>query len=165
VSIKPGQAHIGSPLPKTWVRVRERLESDQRNYISLDEYLAISTENGFTQMQDSLQLSGYLHDIGVFLHFQDEPLLNKTIILKPKWGTDAVYKVLDNKAVIKNLGRFSRADPNKIWDTPEYENMRDELLLLMMKFKLCYEIPAQKGVYIAPQLLTENQPEHETRVG
>ena len=33
--------HIGSPLPKTWVRVREALESDARNYINLDEYLNI----------------------------------------------------------------------------------------------------------------------------
>jgi hypothetical protein len=30
----------------------------------------------------------------------------------------------------------------------------------MMKFKLCYEIPTQKGTYIAPQLLTENQPDY-----
>ena len=39
--------------------------------------------------------------------------------------------------------------------------MRDELLQLMMKFKLCYEIPTQKGAYIAPQLLTENQPVYD----
>src|SRR5258708_1595240 len=43
----------------------------------------------------------------------------------------------------------------------EYEGMRDELLQLMMKFRLCYEVPAQRGNYIAPQLLTENQPEYE----
>ncbi|MEO7840152.1 MAG: COR domain-containing protein [Anaerolineales bacterium] len=153
--------HIGSPLPKTWVRVRERLENDQRNYISLDEYLSISKEYGFTQVKDTLQLSEYLHVIGVFLHFQDEPLLKKMVILKPEWVTDAVYKVLDNKMVIKKLGRFTRVDLNNIWDVPEYENMHDELLQLMMKFKLCYEIPAQKGNYIAPQLLTENQPEYE----
>lgn len=153
--------HIGSPLPKTWVRVRERLEKDPRNYISREEYLAICRENGFDQTKDSLQLSGYLHDIGVFLHFQEEPLLGRTVILKPKWGTDAVYKVLDNPTVIGNLGRFTRADLESIWEAPEYENMRDELLQLMMKFRLCYEIPTRKGTYIAPQLLTENQPDYE----
>jgi GTPase SAR1 family protein len=152
--------HIGTPLPKTWVRVREQLEQDPRNYISLEEYLAICRDNGFAETKDSLQLSGYLHDIGVFLHFQDEPLLRKTVILKPKWGTDAVYKVLDNQTVIRSLGCFTRTDLRAIWDTPDYENMCDELLQLMMKFKLCYEIPTQKGTYIAPQLLTENQPEY-----
>jgi internalin A len=54
-----------------------------------------------------------------------------------------------------------QADLNEIWYTPDYENMRDELLQLMMKFKLCYEIPTSKNVYIAPQLLTENQPNYE----
>ncbi len=152
---------IGTPLPKFWVRVRERLERDLRNYISLEEYLAICKENGFNNAKDSLQLSGYLHDIGVFLHFQDEPLLRKMIILKPRWGTGAVYKVLDNKMIINNLGRFTRTELETVWNAPEYENMRDELLQLMMKFKLCYEIPNQRGVYIAPQLLTENQPDYE----
>jgi internalin A len=157
--------HIGSPLPKTWVHVRKILEEDSRNYISLSEYLNICQENGFIQTKDSLQLSGYLHDIGVFLHFQDDALLNKTVILKPKWGTDAVYKVLDNKTVIRSLGRFTKDDLKIIWNAQEYENMRDELLQLMMKFKLCYKIPSQEDSYIAPQLLTENQPEYEWNDG
>ncbi len=143
------------------MRVRTTLENDPRNYISLEEYLAICKENGLTETKDSLQLSNYLNDIGVVLHFQDEPLLNKTVILKPTWGTDAVYKVLDNQMVIKNLGRFTHADLQMIWHTPTDQVMHDELLQLMMKFKLCYEIPTQKGIYIAPQLLTENQPKYE----
>ena len=150
--------HIGSPLPKTWVRVREALESDARNYIGLDEYLNICQQNGFTQRNDKLQLSVYLHDLGVCLHFQEDALLNKTLILKPKWGTDAVYKVLDNEKVIRNLGSFTRSDLAIIWCEDEYATMHDELLRLMINFKLCYEIPRSQGKYIAPQLLSANQP-------
>ena len=73
------------------------------------------------------------------------------MILKLKWGTDAVYKVLDNPSVIRNLGRFTRLELEVIWDAPEYEDKRDELLQLMMDFQLCYEIPTQTGTYIAPQ--------------
>ncbi|QHG18652.1 COR domain-containing protein [Nostoc sp. ATCC 53789] len=149
--------HIGSPLPKTWVRVREALESDAHNYINLDEYLNICQQNGFTQRNDKLQLSSYLHDLGVCLHFQEDPLLNKTVILKPKWGTDAVYKVLDNEKVIRNLGSFTRSDLANIWCEDEYATMHDELLRLMINFKLCYEIPRSQGKYIAPQLLSANQ--------
>ncbi len=152
--------HIGSPLPKTWVRVREALESDARNYINLDTYLEICQRNGFTQRNDKLQLSGYLHDLGVCLHFQEDPLLNKTVILKPKWGTDAVYKVLDNEEVIRNLGSFTRSDLANIWCEDEYATMHDELLRLMINFKLCYEIPRSQGKYIAPQLLSANQPSY-----
>ena len=52
-------------LPKTWVKVREALENDPCNHISLEAYLDICEKNGFRQRQDSLQLSGYLHDLGV----------------------------------------------------------------------------------------------------
>ncbi len=151
---------IGTPLPKTWVRVREALEKDPRNYIGLDEYLKICEQNGFTELKDSLQLSGYLHDLGVCLHFQDDPLLRKTVILKPKWGTDAVYKVLDNKEVIGNQGKFNRGNLASIWQDAEYAGMHDELLLLMINFKLAYRIPHSEFC-IAPQLLTENQPSYD----
>ncbi len=150
--------HIGSPLPKTWVRVREILEKDNRNYISFDEFLGICKDNGFLKLKDSILLSGYLHDLGVCLHFQDDWLLRKIIILKPHWGTDAVYKVLDNPTVIRNLGRFSHSDLLGIWNSSDDANMHDELIQLMMKFKLCYQIPNSTDTYIAPQLLTENQP-------
>ncbi|HLP92323.1 MAG TPA: leucine-rich repeat protein [Nostocaceae cyanobacterium] len=153
--------HIGSALPKTWVRVREALESDARNYISLDEYLNICEQNGFTLFKDKLQLSGYLHDLGVCLHFQEDPLLKKTVILKPKWGTDAVYKVLDNQQVIKNFGRFTKSDLANIWSDDDYATMHDELLQLMINFKLCYKIPGQHNQYIAPQLLSVNSPDYD----
>jgi internalin A len=149
--------HVGSPLPRTWVKVREVLEQHSQNYVSLDEYLDICAHNGFSELKDKLQLSGYLHDLGVCLHFQEDPLLRNVVILKPKWGTDAVYKILDNERVIAALGYFTQADLANIWSEPEYANMHQELLRLMINFKLCYQIPGN-GNYIAPQLLTENQP-------
>ncbi|MDY7002640.1 MAG: COR domain-containing protein [Cyanobacteriota bacterium] len=150
--------HIGSALPKTWKKVREVLETDGRNYISLAKYLSICEKNGFKKREDKLQLSGYLHDLGVFLHFQDDPLLNKTVILKPEWGTAAVYKALDNRQVYDNFGKFTRRDLTNIWHEYKYVDMHDELLQLMIKFKLCYKIPGTSQTYIAPQLLTEAQP-------
>ena len=152
---------VGSTLPKTWTNVRETLEKESRNYISLEEYLRICQENGFTQHQDKLQLSGYLHDLGVCLHFQDDPILKHTVILKPEWGTDAVYKVLDNDTVKNNLGEFNSNNLADIWHEEKYNLMQDQLLRLMMKFKLCYKIPGRDDSYIAPQLLSENQPEYD----
>ncbi len=150
--------HVGTALPKTWKRVRETLEKDKRNYISLEEYLQICEENGFKQLKDKLQLSGYLHDLGVCLHFQDSPLLKNTVILKPEWGTDAVYKVLDDKQVVNNLGRFTTGDLSNIWSDEQYQFKQAELLELMIRFKLCYKIPGTNDTYIAPQLLTKTKP-------
>ena len=152
--------HIGEELPAYWVKVREVLEKDPRDYISLDEYLKICKDKGFKELEDMLVLSGYFHELGVFLHFQDDDILKKTIILNTAWGTDAVYNVLDNETVRENLGKFDRNDLKNIWNEEKYITMRSELLKLMMNFKLCYEIPSQPGNYIAPQLLSAEQTEY-----
>ena len=153
--------HVGDKLPRTWVDVRRALESDSRPHIPLQTFLDICQTNGFTRLNDKLQLSGYLHDLGVCLHFQDDDVLKRTVILDPEWGTDAVYRVLDNKQVINNQGRFSRTDLRIIWHEEEYALMRGDLLALMMKFQLCYEIPHQSGHYIAPQLLSQQPPDYD----
>ena len=101
----------------------------------LDEYLTICQQHGFTRREDKLQLSGYLHDLGICLHFQDDALLKNTVILKPAWGTDAVYRVLDDAKVIAARGRFTREDLARIWSEAKYAGMQDELLRLMMKFR------------------------------
>ena len=161
--------HIGTQFPKTWIKIRTILEQDNRNYISLDEYFNICDQNGVTQGQSGdgrLTLSQFLHDLGVILHFQDEKtsLLYKTIILNPKWGTDAVYKVLDNNRVKTNLGKFNESDVSEIWQDSQYNNMQGELLELMLKFKLCYRIKNSNDTYIAPQLLDSNPLQYQWNI-
>jgi Leucine-rich repeat (LRR) protein len=155
--------HIGTPLPKIWVRVRSALENYAQhcNYISDEKYFELCRQNGFTDRLNMLQLSSYLHDLGVCLHFQDDDLLKKTVILKPEWGTTAVYKVLDTPKVKANYGRFTREDLTEIWSDAEYAEMCGELLHLMMRFKLCYEIRDQPHHYISPQLLEIEQPPYD----
>jgi internalin A len=153
--------HIGTELPKSWLKVRSALEHDSRSYISLEEYLQICQNSGFTRLEDKFQLSGYLHDLGVCLHFQEDDLLCKTVILKPTWGTDAVYKVLDNPNVRQNRGHFDRSDLDHIWCEEKYAMMQPELLQLMKNFKLCYEIPSCPNTFIAPHLLSADQPDYD----
>lgn len=151
--------HVGVGLPATWKVVREVLEQDQRDFISLDEYLNICQQHGFTRRDDKLQLSGYLHDLGICLHFQNDPLLKNIVVLKPSWGTDAVYRVLDDPAIIAARGLFTRTDLSRIWSEEKYEGMQDELLHLMMKFQLCYELET-RDAFIAPQLLSSDRPSY-----
>lgn len=149
--------HIGTGLPATWKRVRQALEQDTRDHITRAQYLAICDKHGFTREEDKLQLSGYLHDLGICLHFQDDPLLKHLVVLKPSWGTDAVYRVLDAPEVIKAHGHFTKVQLHSIWSEAKYAGMHDELLRLMMKFQLSYALETD-GAYIAPQLLSSDQP-------
>ena len=153
--------HIGSALPPNWVKIRNDLEADSRDYISIHEYYLICSSHGLTRMGDKLQLIGYLHDLGVCLHFRDDPILKKTVILTQEWGTNAVYKILDNDDIANKFGKFTEYDLTSIWNSEKYLGMHDELLQLMIKFKLCYQIPSQNGQYIAPQLLTQNKPNYD----
>lgn len=149
--------HVGVGLPATWKRVREALESDKRDYIILADYLDICEQHGFKEQKDKLQLSEYLHDLGICLHFQQDPILRHYVILNPSWGTDAVYRVLDDKEVIATQGRFTVQQLDKIWSEDKYEGMRDQLIQLMTKFQLCYKLDNQEA-YIAPQLLSVERP-------
>jgi internalin A len=149
--------HIGASLPKTWRDVRLALEADPRNHIPAAEFFEVCQSNGFTNHGDMLQLGGYLHDLGICLFFQDDPLLAKTVILKPEWGTGAVYRVLDDPEIARCLGVFHPDDLKRIWSDAVYESMRAELLQLMVKFGLCFRVPGS-DTYIAPQLLAPSQP-------
>jgi len=151
--------HIGSPVPARWTAVRESLEKDERNVISLQDYLNICKNNGIAKQEDARVLSQYFHDIGVFLHFQDDDLLERTLFLKPNWATHAVYKVLDHPLLNQKNGRFGKEDAEIFWPEEEYSFVRKELLRLMKKFFLSYEID-YSGKYIVPERLPSVQPEY-----
>ena len=149
--------HVGSPIPARWTEVREALEHSERNIITLQEYLTICKTHGIPKRQDALVLSQYFHDLGVFLHFQEDDLLFKTIFLKPNWATKAVYKILDHPLLNQQNGRFDKADAHTVWCEEEYAEVCHELLRLMHKFFLTYKIPDSE-TYIVPERLPDAQP-------
>ncbi|GAB3508634.1 hypothetical protein GCM10027341_44680 [Spirosoma knui] len=106
----------------------------------------------------ALFLSQYFHDLGVFLHFQDDSLLRNLVFLKPEWATNAVYKILDSKDVITREGEF---DSNMLDDILiEFErDKRPYIVNLMKKFELCFEV--DKDTYLIPELLTPEKIEFD----
>ncbi len=147
--------HIGSNVSIPWANIRAVLEnlSQNQNFITRDRYFELCRNNGFDDEKDMLAASKFLHDLGICLHFQKVRGLRKLIILNPTWATGSIYKILDNREIKANFGRFDERDLETIWNEGDAAKMRDELLDLMMHFGLCYEIPHCKGRYISPQLL------------
>ncbi len=95
-------------------------------------------------------MSQYLHDLGVFLHFQEDDLLRKTIILKMNGRRMRVYKILDSKKIKdEKKGRFNPEDLQELWKDGDYYEMRGELLALMKKFEMCYELPDTREANLA----------------
>lgn len=156
--------HIGEEQPKAWLDIRRELErlarEEGRDFISLEKYYEVCAQHTIPERERALFLSGYLHDFGAFLHFQDHPLLRKMLVLNNQWATDAVYKVLDFEPVKKAFGWFTRTDLSKIWSDARYADQHDELLALMEKFELCYKLPDEKTeTWLAPQLFSVLQPD------
>ena len=153
--------HIGEELPAKWVTIRAEIETlaEQQAYISQQAYFDIYGKHLKYDRTKALFLSEYLHDLGAFLHFQDDPLLARTVILQNNWATAAVFKILDDETIKSNWGHFSADDCNRLWQDSNYTDMHLELLALMQKFELCYRLPDQKPeTWLAPQLLSPSRP-------
>ncbi|MFZ4455911.1 MAG: COR domain-containing protein [Bacteroidales bacterium] len=155
VEITSNLPHIGTALPKVWVDIRfelEKLKSQKLNYINLAQYLELCRMH-YKDQESALFLSEYFHDLGVILHFQKDLDLKDTIFLNHEWVTKGVYKILDDKLVIEQKGRFTNDDIFRIWSEPGYREKMPQLLCLMRnkKFDLCFEL--KNGDYLVPRLL------------
>jgi hypothetical protein len=153
--------HIGEELPARWVAIRADIEglAQQHPYIPQSDYFALYKKHLEFDRGKALHLSRYLHDLGVFLHFQDDPLLARIVILQNTWATEAVFKMLDDETVKKAFGRFTLPDCQRVWQESLYADMHLELLALMQKFELCYRLPdTGTETWLVPQLLPPSKP-------
>jgi len=154
--------HVGEAVPARWLEIRAELEErkQQDPYISRKDYFQIYGRHLEFDETKALKLSRYLHDLGVFLHFQDDFLLARYVFLKNEWATEAVFNVLDDEPTKASSGYFTRADCQRIWAHSTYGDLHPELLALMEKFELCYKLnDHQKETWLAPQLLSPSTPE------
>ena len=132
------------------------MKQTQKNFIKLDDYISICKTFGI-DIEQALHLSNYFHDLGIFLHFQDNDILRNIIFLNPDWATKAVYKIIDTKEVVLNQGKFNYSQLRNIWK--DYPDDRFAFLIeLMKKFELCFLLPNQTD-YIVPGLLPPNPPD------
>lgn len=154
--------HIGETLPKQWIKIRKYIErlSEKESHITIYDYFRICAENKIPEEKRALTLSQYLHDLGVFLHYQDDKILNNILILNNNWATDAVYEILDDEIIKSNNGFFIENDLNRLWTGEKYKYHHPVLMALMEKFELCYKtlLIGSGDVWLAPQLLPITQP-------
>lgn len=153
--------HLGTPLPKVWLDIRAELETlkkEEKDYISYKDYITICRKH-YIDEEGAIYLSEFFHDLGIILHFQDDPDLKNMIFLNHDWVTTGVYKVLDNQRVKNKRGHFTDDDLEYIWQEEIYTNQRRQLLSLMKnpKFEICFEL--KRGHYLAPQLLPVDEPD------
>lgn len=157
---------INLPLMKTlwldsWLAVRNELEglAKTENHIPYNEYVNISKEKGVDNEEEALSLIKYLHDLGIVLYYHDDILLKHLVILSSEWGTDAVYKIVDEqeRQLKGRNGILYTDDLEKIWsDRERYPaEYYPHLLNLMEKFQLAFKIDDR--TYLFAELLENKQ--------
>ena len=151
--------HIGETVPARWIDVRAAIEADKRNHILIEEFDSLCQAQEISDPKDIAVLLGYFHDLGILLHFADNPLLRHRVILKPEWATQAVYRIFDDDTIKDKQGRFTRQDCCQLWSDPQYRYMSDVLIELMKNFQLIYEIEKTSNL-VAPQMLPVDSPEY-----
>ncbi|MBI3166625.1 MAG: GTP-binding protein [Chloroflexi bacterium] len=154
--------HIRDLLPEAWFTIKVKLEKLRRkfDFITYDRYLELCIENDIIDEASQRTLIGFLHDLGVVLHFQDDSHLESLGILNPQWVTNGVYKILNSHDLLRNNGKLIVPMLDKILNQPEYPRVKRFFILdVMKKFELCYELEPGK-TFLVPDLL----PKQERRV-
>jgi internalin A len=159
--------HLPLKIPVNWNKVRTELyrlrDRAHRNHINAAEFAAICTHNGVDKKQSRDDLSQLLHDLGVILHFHEDPALADFIVLNPQWATNAVYEIMKHEEVANhNPGRFDQAMLRKVWTDCHFsDEEQSKLLNLMLKdnFEVCFKASENgQKIFIAPQFLPSQRP-------
>ncbi len=171
--------HLEVMWAKSWFNVKSRLEEmcpncnpdvedgdacEHCNFIQYNDYKLMCDEEGIKGESEQNTLVGFLHDLGVILHFKDIPLLN-THVLDPEWVTNAVYRMVNSKEVassggVLKLDMFAEIlkenNGEKFYYPPDQYGF---ILSLMKKFELSYELDS--STVLLPALLEIQQPDFE----
>jgi len=152
--------HVGDLLPESWFTVKTQLENlgREQNFVTFDRYLELCAANEVNDETGQRTLIGFLHDLGVILHFQEDPRLEALGILNPQWVTNGVYKILNSHMLFQHKGILERSMLDEILSPSEYPaNKRLFIVDMMRKFELCYDIEPDK-IFLVPDLLPKDEP-------
>jgi small GTP-binding protein len=112
--------HIHDELILPWFAVKTQLEEMQRDYISYCDYQQMCQQADVTDELSQQTLLGFLHDLGIVLHFHDHPLLEDTNVLNPAWVTRGVYQLLNSNELFQRKGELDRAALSRMLDPQTY---------------------------------------------
>lgn len=159
VEVAPTLPDIGVMFPANWFVVKNRLSGMREPYLSLAQYRAICDELGVSDRQAQDGLAGYLHRLGIILHYRDDIRLRDTSVLSPRWVTSGVYEILNRRELAEQNGEFVEANLADWLPEAQYPVEKHAFLIdLMRRFSMCIEYDASSERYLIPDLLPKNTP-------
>jgi internalin A len=151
--------HLRDAFPSSWFEIKQQLAGMTDNYISFERYRAICQKNGESDLAEQDSFAVNLHNLGIALNYKDDPRLRDTHVLNPRWVTNGIYTLLNNRDLSHNKGELVVASLAQMLDPQDYPPERHGFLLgLMRKFELCFQFQEDENRYLIPDLLDKQQP-------
>ena len=153
--------HINDQLANSWFAVKEELEYMEEDYIPYDRYEEMCRANGIVNEQSRRTLLGFLHDLGIVLHFPGHLLTQDTNVLNPEWVTKGVYSILNANALFQSSGVLHIEELPAIFGDPTtYPPDKHLFIIEMMRhFELCFDFEGEADRrFLIPDLLPRQQP-------
>lgn len=151
--------HRRTLFPADWFAIKEQLSGMQDNFLSWDRFQGICHAEGEYDIVGQKELAGFLHILGIALNYRDDPRLQDTHVLNPRWVTEGIYAILRAGKALDSNGVISKMDLPRLLPLTRYpESCYEFLLHLMMKFELCFALRGNRDLFLVPELLPDNQP-------
>ncbi len=164
----PALEYLCTAIPKLYDDIRQELrkQRSKAKYLTYSDYLRICQETDNTKekiMQDESQirtLTNFLHDTGSLICYRfregkKSSLLDDFVFIEPKWVTDTIYQILDEKT-LEGKGEFDKIHVVEVLQMHKNPILNANLWLeLMTEFELIFKKTGRIDEYIAPQYLPE----------
>lgn len=152
---------LAYPFTSSWIRLKEKLQNMERNYIFGKEFRTYCDEAG-VKGNDSVRrdLLNWFSDLGISFCYSgaDSMNLEDHVVLKPDWITNAIYTILFNKIEANQNGLITHDTIYQILsskDTKKYQRTDvsatytraevDYVLKVFRKFRLSFLVDNEKG--------------------
>jgi internalin A len=155
--------HVRDPLPDSWFAVKDELadmanrQKRKTDYLPFKRYEKMCQERQITEAEARRTLMGYLHDLGIALHYHQE---HPDFVLNPEWVTNGVYKIIHSRVLSDQKGVLNLEDLGTILPKRRYPQDKYLFLLdLMSRFELLFAFPeAPRQKFLVPALLPKEEP-------
>jgi len=163
-------------IPTTWINVKNELENDGRDYLTLEEFHSLAESKGIDDNRDRQVLLSLLHQLGSVFHFSEHSIFDRDRtnnsapshieelnVLDPGWVTTAIYKILNDPVLIRGGGILDRGSLRRsLNELPKgsvrYPKNKDDFIIAMMRrFEICFAFDGSHETWLLPDLLHEDE--------
>ena len=131
---------MGARWPASWVAAADAVRTLQGDAVTARAVWQTMTAAGVRDPQAHRAIIRALHDLGDVVYFEDDPELNRRVILRPEWLERRITQVLDSPQVVAAHGVLARAECDRLWADLDDPDLQERLLRMMERFDLAYRI-------------------------